>query len=154
MPEQENPVSSFGSEPDGAEDVDLSGYSFWYINIWDGTAEMPLWGTEGVEHPDDPIMEVNYSLFYICGALFLLAVVLGVLSIWLNGKKKNAAQTVSALRLSVFVGIILTGGGQLVLYADSAIWSIRDSWIVALPMFVTILCVLKLYQWKKRDDIV
>ncbi len=137
----------------GMDGLDLSDRHFWYVNIWDGTAGMPLWGTEGAEVPVGPIVAASYLLYYYCGILLVMGMVFAMVSRRRSGKAGRAFQVLSILCFCLLIGILLTCGGQLVTYYDGAPWKIRDSLSVTLSLFVTVLSILKLYRWKKQDEI-
>lgn len=141
-------VSSSSTQP--REYVD-SLPSYWYLNPKDATADMLLWDS-GDAKPQGPLMKKSWGLAYYCAGLGLLTILLALLS-------RSQPEIGKYLRYAAVVfgslciaGICITGG-EFYKFENwyEMQYRIYNSLFTAIPFFLTGICALKLWDFKKQD---
>lgn len=123
----------------------------WYCSAKDGRGETLLWDA-GNPAPEEPFKDVNYHLAYYCGGLALLAAVLGGIAYPL--RKRDAGKYIlygAVLLASVSVSTVIACAGQFMELWGEFTESFLDGIFLAMPMFATAMCGLKLHTLSRRD---
>ena len=130
---------------------EMADYNYWYVRAKDGMAEKLLWEGKYAE-PFGPLIEVNYHLAYYCGGLAVIAAAMAGLAFAL--RKKRAGKYI--LYGAVFVGCVsaatvISCAGQFMELWGEFTENFQKGWILAVPMYATCLCVMKLHGLNKQD---
>ena len=125
----------------------------WYVNIYDGTADILLWNA-GKPTPDQPIMETSYVMIVMYGLSAIFAIILALSSkIVKKTWTKELCIRFAILSIALFAGVTLSTGAQITqLACQYKFFGIVDVIIILSFVFgVTGLSYYRLYQTEKRD---
>lgn len=128
--------------------------SIWYADIRTGKAAIPLWNAEAADRSDALSLYVSNSLFYWFSGILTAAIVLAAASRFAKGPLRSVLQITAALCISICAGLFLYHGGQFVSFGNPtplALSASRNSLLSGLPLFLSILCIRKLLQWRKAN---
>lgn len=156
LPEEFKAVVS--KEEYGSHTYQLEGgaisQNFWYCDAKTGMGETLLWDA-GNPYPEAPLGDVNYHLAYYCGILAILVVLFKILA---NTQKKNIvgkiARILDALFSCVLTATLVVSGCQFMELWGEFTENFVDGWILAVPMFATTLCAMKLSDINMKDKAV
>ena len=145
-PEYENPYL-----PEFDDNASL--YNYWYLSPKDGTAEVLMLKGEGdYEAPQLPFLDINHHLVVYCCILAGAAMVFTALAYWLE-KYRGAVflKYGAVLAGCACVSALWVSGGQFAEIYGIFTGQFIKSLILTVPMFITVLCALRLRTLKRQD---
>lgn len=126
-----------------------SNWNIWYVNAEDGTGETLLWDA-GHPHPQYSFDDnVNYHIFWYLLIMIALSVVFGILS-----QKKFLPRvmrgTATAFGSIGFCVVVVTAGQFMELWGEFTECFVNSA-VLAIPVFMTVMCYWQLLDWYKLD---
>lgn len=128
-----------------------SSQNLWYCSAKDGTGQALLWDA-GNPAPKGAFIDVNYHLAYYCAILAMLSALFVI-----PGRRfQHKWYGELCARFSILLGClclsaIIVSAGQFMELYDEFTEHFVDSFILALPMTLTVLFARQLYLLNKQD---